>query len=236
MAMRRVVVIAMPCTEVVDVAGILDISYAVNERTDRTGAFDAGYAVEVVSPVETVCTWPGLRLVADRSYRAVRRPIDTLIVTGIDEHRRCEARCGARALASAHGAADPADGGTLHPWRVWSVRRAISSSWSSSSRSKCVRATSATSVMRTARRVSSLANSSARAASMPRRSRPHRSSSKVRSMSACQWSPVKVSPPCFGGKWPGGRYPLPLRDRRLQATQLEATVIESCPWRVATRP
>ncbi len=85
MAMRRVVVVAMPCTEVVDVAGILDIFYAVNERTDRTGAFDAGYAVEVVSPVETVSTWPGLRLVADRSYRAVRGSIDTVIVTGIDE-------------------------------------------------------------------------------------------------------------------------------------------------------
>ena len=85
MAMRRVVVVAMPCAEVVDVAGILDIFYAVNERTDRTGAFDAGYAIEVVSPVETVCTWPGLRLVADRSYRAVRGSIDTLIVTGIDE-------------------------------------------------------------------------------------------------------------------------------------------------------
>jgi transcriptional regulator GlxA family with amidase domain len=85
MAMRRVVVIAMPCTEVVDVAGILDIFYAVNERTGRTGASDAGYAVEVVSPVETVCGWPGLRLVADRSYRAVRGSIDTLIVTGIDE-------------------------------------------------------------------------------------------------------------------------------------------------------
>ena len=85
MAMRRVVVIAMPCTEVVDVAGILDIFYAVNERTDRAGASDGGYVVEVVSPVETVCAWPGLRLVADRSYRAVRGSIDTLIVTGIDE-------------------------------------------------------------------------------------------------------------------------------------------------------
>ena len=85
MAMRRVLVVAMPCSEVVDVAGILDIFYAVNERTDRTRAFDSGYAVEVVSPVETVCTWPGLRLVADRSYRAVRGSIDTLIVTGIDE-------------------------------------------------------------------------------------------------------------------------------------------------------
>jgi len=31
-----------------------------------------------------VCAWPGLRLVADRSYRAVRGPIDTLIVTGVD--------------------------------------------------------------------------------------------------------------------------------------------------------
>ena len=85
MAMRRVLVVAMPCSEVVDVAGILDIFYAVNERTDRTRAFDSGYAVEVVSPVETVCTWPGLRLVADRSYRAVRGSIDTLIVTGIDQ-------------------------------------------------------------------------------------------------------------------------------------------------------
>ena len=85
MSMRRVVVIAMPCAEVVDVAGILDIFYAVSERTDRTGASDTGYAVEVVSPVETVCAWPGLRLVADRSYRSVRGSIDTLIVTGIDE-------------------------------------------------------------------------------------------------------------------------------------------------------
>ena len=35
------------------------------------------YAVEVVSPGETVCAWPGLRLVAERSYRAVRGAIDT---------------------------------------------------------------------------------------------------------------------------------------------------------------
>ena len=84
MAMRRVVVVAMPCNEVVEVGGILDIFYAVNEQASRTGAADAGYAAEVVSPVETVCAWPGLRLVADRSYRAVRGPVDTLIVTGVD--------------------------------------------------------------------------------------------------------------------------------------------------------
>ena len=80
MAMRRVVVVAMPCNEVVDVGGILDIFYAVNEHASHTGACDAGYAVEVVSPVETVCAWPGLRIVVDRSYRAVRGPVDTLSV------------------------------------------------------------------------------------------------------------------------------------------------------------
>jgi len=84
MAIRRVVVVAMPCNEVVEVGGILDIFYAVNQQASHAGASDAGYAVEVVSPVETVCAWPGLRLVADRSYRAVRGPVDTLIVTGVD--------------------------------------------------------------------------------------------------------------------------------------------------------
>ncbi len=91
MAPRRVVVLAMPNNEVVEVGGLLDIFYAVNERTSHAGASDAGYAVEVVSPVETVCAWPGLRLVADRSFRAVRGPIDTLIVTGLglpDDARR----------------------------------------------------------------------------------------------------------------------------------------------------
>jgi transcriptional regulator GlxA family with amidase domain len=84
MAIRRVVVVAMPCNEVVEVGGILDIFYVGNEQARQTGASDAGYAVEVVSPVETVCAWPGLRMVADRSYRAVRGPVDTLIVTGVD--------------------------------------------------------------------------------------------------------------------------------------------------------
>ena len=81
MAPRRVVMVAMPCREVVEVGGALDIFYAANVRLPA----DRGYAVEVVSPVTTVCGWTGLRLAADRSYRAVRGDIDTLIVTGIDE-------------------------------------------------------------------------------------------------------------------------------------------------------
>src|SRR4026209_266937 len=84
MASRRFVMLAMPCAEVFEVGGVLDIFYAVNERLAEAGASDQGYAVEVVSPVPTVCAWPGLRLVADRSYRPVRGPIDTLIVTGVD--------------------------------------------------------------------------------------------------------------------------------------------------------
>src|SRR4026209_1727927 len=72
------------CGGGVGVGGGLDIFYAVNGRLAEAGASDQGYAVEVVSPVPTVCAWPGLRLVADRSYRPVRGPIDTLIVTGVD--------------------------------------------------------------------------------------------------------------------------------------------------------
>jgi transcriptional regulator GlxA family with amidase domain len=81
MVPRRVVMVAMPCREIGEVGGALDIFYAANVRLPE----DRGYAVEVVSPVTTVCAWAGLRLAGDRSYRAVRGDIDTLIVTGIDE-------------------------------------------------------------------------------------------------------------------------------------------------------
>jgi transcriptional regulator GlxA family with amidase domain len=85
MALRRVVMVAMPCAEVVEVDGALDIFYAANLVLENAGASDLGYQVEVVSPVTTVREWAGLRLVADRSYRGVRGAIDTLIVTGVDE-------------------------------------------------------------------------------------------------------------------------------------------------------
>jgi transcriptional regulator GlxA family with amidase domain len=76
--------VAMPCPEVVEVDGALDILYAANLFVGRAGAAGAGYDVEVVSPVTTVRAWAGLRLVADRSYRSARGAIDTLIVTGVD--------------------------------------------------------------------------------------------------------------------------------------------------------
>jgi transcriptional regulator GlxA family with amidase domain len=76
--------VAMPCAEVVEVGGVLDIFYAVEERFPGLRGADPGYAVEVVSPATTVCAWPGLSLSAERSYRAVRDSVDTIIVTGID--------------------------------------------------------------------------------------------------------------------------------------------------------
>jgi transcriptional regulator GlxA family with amidase domain len=84
MAQRRVVMVAMPCTEVVEVDGALDVFYCANLILSRRGGADQGYAVEVVSPVTTVRAWAGLRLVAERSYRSVRGDVDTLIVTGVD--------------------------------------------------------------------------------------------------------------------------------------------------------
>src|SRR5215467_15377077 len=83
MAGRRVVLVALPCTEVVEIDGSLDIFYAANLFLDYPGSSDVGYDVEVVSPVTTVRAWAGLRLIADRSYRAIRGPVDTLILTGI---------------------------------------------------------------------------------------------------------------------------------------------------------
>jgi transcriptional regulator GlxA family with amidase domain len=84
MAPRRVVIVAMPCKEVVEVDGALDAFYAANQVLAREGRPGPGYTVEVVSPVTTVRAWAGLRLVADRSYRTARGAIHTLIVTGVD--------------------------------------------------------------------------------------------------------------------------------------------------------
>jgi transcriptional regulator GlxA family with amidase domain len=76
--------VAMPCSEVVEVDGALDILYAANQILEREGTPERCYAVQVVSPAATVRAWAGLRLVAERSFRGIRGPIDTLIVTGVD--------------------------------------------------------------------------------------------------------------------------------------------------------
>ena len=84
MTPRRVVMVAMPCAEVMEIGGTLDVFFAANLLLEEAGGYDPGYAIEVVSPVTTIRSWPGLSIRAERSYRGVRGPIDTLIITGTD--------------------------------------------------------------------------------------------------------------------------------------------------------
>jgi transcriptional regulator GlxA family with amidase domain len=84
MTPRRVVMVAMPCAEVMEIGGTLDVFYAANVLLAEAGSSDPGYTIEVVSPVAIVRSWPGLCIKAERSYRSIRGPIDTLIITGTD--------------------------------------------------------------------------------------------------------------------------------------------------------
>jgi transcriptional regulator GlxA family with amidase domain len=81
---RRVVMVAMPCAEVMEIGGTLDVFYAANVLLAEAGSTDPGYAIEVVSPVPMIRSWPGLSIKAERSYHDIRGPIDTLIITGTD--------------------------------------------------------------------------------------------------------------------------------------------------------
>jgi transcriptional regulator GlxA family with amidase domain len=84
MTPRRVVMIAMPCAEVMEIGGTLDVFYAANVLLGEAGSSDPGYAIEVASPVPIVRSWPGLCIKAERSYHDIGGPIDTLIITGTD--------------------------------------------------------------------------------------------------------------------------------------------------------
>ena len=84
MTPRRVVMIAMPCAEVMEIGGTLDVFYAANLLLAEARSSDPGYAIEVVSPAPIVRSWPGLCIKAERSYHDIRGPVDTLIITGTD--------------------------------------------------------------------------------------------------------------------------------------------------------
>ena len=60
MTPRRIVMVAMPCAEVMEIGGTLDVFYAANVLLAEAGSSDPGYAIEVVSPVAVVRSWPGL--------------------------------------------------------------------------------------------------------------------------------------------------------------------------------
>ena len=68
MAPRRIVMVAMPCSEVMEIGGTLDVFFAANLLLEEAGGYDPGYAIEVVSPVTTIRSWPGLPASAQSAY------------------------------------------------------------------------------------------------------------------------------------------------------------------------
>jgi transcriptional regulator GlxA family with amidase domain len=83
---RRIVVLAYPDVQMLDVTGPLEIFAAASRLLARRDGADPGppaYAVEIVAPeAGPVRTSSGLELVASRSTRGLRGPIDSLIVAG----------------------------------------------------------------------------------------------------------------------------------------------------------
>ncbi|MCW5891535.1 MAG: GlxA family transcriptional regulator [bacterium] len=78
---RHVAVVAYPGVHMLDVAGPLEV-FAAATRLLGPGAATP-YRVEILAGRPgPVATQSGLRLVADRAWRAVREPLDTLLVAG----------------------------------------------------------------------------------------------------------------------------------------------------------
>jgi transcriptional regulator GlxA family with amidase domain len=82
---RRVVVVAYPQVDVLDVAGPCEVFASVQDALGRSGMrHQAGYTVEVFSSSRalTIDTDSGVRLQAHRSILDYRGAIDTLLVAG----------------------------------------------------------------------------------------------------------------------------------------------------------
>ncbi len=84
-ATRRIVFLAAPGVEILDLVGPLQVFARASEMYGRanTGS-PAIYSVEVVtiSPRRSLIANCGLRITADRTFREVRGRIDTLLVAG----------------------------------------------------------------------------------------------------------------------------------------------------------
>lgn len=84
---RRIVVVAYPQAELLDVAGPCAVFAALEQvRGEGDGARADGYLVEVISTTTDlqVITSSGVGLVAHRSYARLRGSVDTLLVVGGD--------------------------------------------------------------------------------------------------------------------------------------------------------
>jgi transcriptional regulator GlxA family with amidase domain len=85
-ALLRVVMVAMPTSEAIDVVATLDILLLANNALRSGGGRGTGYAMEVVAATPgAISRWAGLTLSARRPYRDVRGSIDTLVVGSVDD-------------------------------------------------------------------------------------------------------------------------------------------------------
>jgi transcriptional regulator GlxA family with amidase domain len=81
---RRMVMVAFPGAQIVDVIGPLEVFANANRRLEADGDRRAPrYSVEIVArEAGPLATMSGLEVVAKRALRDVRGPIDTLLVAG----------------------------------------------------------------------------------------------------------------------------------------------------------
>ena len=82
---RRIALLTYPGVDLLDVAGPTEVFAAARRASEAGGSRgDAGYSLEILSSSKelTIETDSGVRLLAHRSYLAVRHPIDTLLVAG----------------------------------------------------------------------------------------------------------------------------------------------------------
>ena len=83
---RRVVLLALPCSEAIDVVGALDVFSAANRVLATASGRGPAFAVEVVSGHRgAISAWPGMRLVGEKVFTDIDGPIDTLIVGPADD-------------------------------------------------------------------------------------------------------------------------------------------------------
>jgi len=80
---HRVLLVAFPGAQVLDVTGPLETFATASRLLRRPGAAADAYSVEIAArEAGPFATSSGLRLVADRPFSAVRGPVDTLLVAG----------------------------------------------------------------------------------------------------------------------------------------------------------
>ena len=82
----RIVVVAAPTTEALDVVGALDVLTHANNTLRSRGRREPGYLVEIVATRPGLITrWSGFDMVARRAYQDVGGRIDTLILGAADD-------------------------------------------------------------------------------------------------------------------------------------------------------